>query len=250
LFCNYSLVAQTEKLASPPTVESPAAHDPQGVTYVVAALAVALFVTLLALFRQRSLRQHLARQARKIAANEAILAEAQRIAHLGNWHYDPVAHTTECSPETLRILGRTTTQGAPSYFRLLTMMSRGERSLVHRSLLTALRDGIACEVTVPLHIATDNTKILHLTARPRKSATGSVNGLFGTVQDVTRQKVAEEGLRARDQLLRALYENAWLRKKARPSASFRPIPGPPGCSACTARRSPTACSPSCPCPRL
>jgi PAS domain S-box-containing protein len=177
------------------------------VIYVAMALALALIVTLLVLFRQRTLRNRLAGQARRIAESEAILAEAQRIAHLGNWQYDLVRRKTECSPETLRILGRDPDGRVPTYFRLLAMMPRAERSLVHRSILTALHDGIACEVTVPLRTSPDTTKILHMTARPLKAASGSVSGLFGTVQDITRQKAAEEGLRAREQLLRALYEN-------------------------------------------
>jgi PAS domain S-box-containing protein len=110
------------------------------------------------------------------------------------------------------------------------MMSRGERSLVHRSFLAALRDGITCEVTVPVRIAADNTKTLHLTARPRKSAGGSVNGLFGTIQDVTRQKAAEEGLRTREQLLRALYENVPIAMGVveEDGSSFRFISANPG----------------------
>jgi PAS domain S-box-containing protein len=177
------------------------------VIYVAVALALAFIITLLGLLRQATLRNRLAVQSRRIAESEAILAEAQRIAHLGNWQYDLARRKTECSPETLRILGCNPTSSFPSYFRLLAMMPRAERTLVHRSILTALHDGIACEVTVPLQTSPETTKILHVTARPRKAGDGSVSGLFGTVQDITRQKAAEEGLRAREQLLRALYEN-------------------------------------------
>jgi len=189
--------------------ESPSARasSEQIVIYVAVALALALIVTLLGLLRQRALRNRLTVQSQRIAESEAILAEAQRIAHLGNWQYDLVRRKTECSPETLRILGCDPSGKIPKYFRLLAMMPRAERSLVHRSLLTALHNGISCEVTVPLQTGPDTTKILHMTARPLKAADGSMRGLFGTVQDITRQKAAEEGLRAREQLLRALYEN-------------------------------------------
>ena len=179
----------------------------QIVIYVAAALALALAVTTLGFFRQSALRKRLAKQSRRIAENEAILAEAQRIARLGNWHYDLTTHKVECSPEALRILGRDPAHGPPSYVRLLMTMPRPERSLVHRSIQGALQDGIACEVTVPLQTSPGMTKILHVTARPLKAPNGSVTGLFGTVQDITRQKAAEEGLRVREQLLRALYEN-------------------------------------------
>jgi signal transduction histidine kinase/ABC-type amino acid transport substrate-binding protein/CheY-like chemotaxis protein len=179
----------------------------QVVFYVAAALALALTLTTLGLFRQRTLRNRLTKQSRRIAESEAILAEAQRIARLGNWHYDLISHKVECSSEAMRILGRNPGHAPPSYFRLLATMPRPERSLVHRSIQGALHDGIACEVTVPLQTSPGVTKILHLTARPLKATNGNVSGLFGTVQDITRQKAAEEGLRAREQLLRALYEN-------------------------------------------
>ena len=228
VFCPHGLIAQA--LTTEPHREVSSAQNDQIVSYVVATLALALLVTFVALMRQRTLRKRLTRQTLKIAENEAILAEAQRIAHLGSWHYDLVEHKTGCSPETLRILGRSPTQVTPSYFRLLMMMSRAERSLVHRSILSTLRDGIACEVTVPLQIATDNVKILHLTARPRKSPSGTVIGLFGTLQDITRQKAAEDILRAREQLLRALYENVPIAMGVveEEGASFRFVSANPG----------------------
>ncbi|MFT3783770.1 MAG: transporter substrate-binding domain-containing protein [Nibricoccus sp.] len=177
------------------------------VMYVATTLALALVVTVLAFLRQRALRKRLARQSQQIAENEAILAEAQRIAQLGNWHYDVKKRQLHCSPETLRILGREPDQNPPTYLRILAMMPRPERSLVHRSIRSALRDGIACDVTVPLQIAPGTVRILHATARQTRNNSGEIVRLFGTVQDITRQKVAEEGLRAREQLIRALYEN-------------------------------------------
>ena len=177
------------------------------VMYVATALALALLITMLALMHQRTLRKRLARQSQQIAESEAILVEAQRIAHLGTWHYDLKAQALECSAETLQIIDRDKRQGPPSYFRLLMLMPRAERSLVHRSLRGALRDGIACDVTVPLKLAAHSVRIIHATARPTRNAVGQIVSLFGTVQDITRQKAAEEGLRAREQLLRALYEN-------------------------------------------
>ena len=59
------------------------------------ALALALFVTTLGMLRQRALRKRIARQSLRIAESEAILAEAQSIAHLGNWHYNLHTHKTE-----------------------------------------------------------------------------------------------------------------------------------------------------------
>lgn len=187
--------------------DAPLINREKVVIYVASGLAVALCLATLALFRQQTLRHRLARQSRQISENEAILAEAQRIAHLGSWQYDLTSKKLTCSPEALRIIERDQRRGAPSYFRLLSLMPRAERTLVHRSITGALLDGIACDVTIPFQTGPLTIKNLHITARPIRNANGNIDGLFGTVQDITRQKVAEEGLRAREQLLRALYEN-------------------------------------------
>ena len=187
--------------------EGPLVSHEQMARYVASALALALLAALLGLFRQRTLRKRIARQAQRIAESEAILAEAQRIAHLGNWHYDLRTHKTDCSPEVLHILGYNSDCTPPSYFELLKMLPRTERALLHRTILTTLHDGIACDVTIPVQISPSSTKTLHATARPMRDAQGKTTGLFGTVQDITRQKAAEESLQAREQLLRALYDN-------------------------------------------
>jgi ABC-type amino acid transport substrate-binding protein len=102
--------------------------------YVAAALALALAITTLGLLRQRALRKRLARQSQRIAESESILAEAQRIARLGNWHYDLITNKIECSPEALRILGLDPALPPPAYVRLLMALPRPERLLVHRSI--------------------------------------------------------------------------------------------------------------------
>ncbi|MFT3869142.1 MAG: transporter substrate-binding domain-containing protein [Nibricoccus sp.] len=210
--------------------EAPLITRERVVSYVASALALALVVTVFALLRQRALRKRLARQSRQIAENEAILAEAQHIANLGNWRYELKTRVLECSTETLRILGRNPNRPPPSYFRLLMMMPRAERSLVHRAIRNSLQDGIACDVTIPLRIGPANVRILHATARPTRNASGQIVSLFGTVQDITRQKTAEEGLRAREQLLRALYDNVptAMGVVEEAGASFRFISANPG----------------------
>ena len=172
----------------------------------VGLLSVALLICAVTLYRQRALRKRLALQSQQILETKAILVEAQRNAHLGIWRYDTKNKSLVCSEETLRILDRGGSRGSPTYFRLLTSIPKTERALVHRALRGVLRDGIPCEITATCRTR-QALRILHATAQPTRNKEGAVTGLFGTVQDITRQKAAEEGLRAREQLLRALYEN-------------------------------------------
>ncbi len=187
--------------------ENPAINREHVVIYVASSLAVGLLAALFGLFRQRTLRKRLARQAHRLADSEAILAEAQRIARLGNWHYESRTRKTDCSPEVLRILGYKPDHPPPSYLSLLKRLPRTERALLHRTILTTLHDGIACDLTLPVQVGAGTIKTLLATARPMKDAQGNTTGLFGTVQDITRQKAAEESLHAREQLLQALYDN-------------------------------------------
>ncbi len=212
--------------------EKPTVKREQVIFYVASSLALGLLAALLGLVRQHALRKRLARQARRIAENEAILAEAQRIAHLGNWHYDLRTRKTDCSPEVLRILGYEPEHTPPSYIGLLKLLPRAERALLHRTILTTLHDGIACDLTIPIQIGNSSTKTLHATARPMKDAQGTTTGLFGTVQDITRQKAAEENLHAREQLLRALYDNVptAMGVIAETDNSFRFVSANPGTS--------------------
>ena len=201
------MVAQTDFHVGRLQVDHPSFSREQAILYVASALALALLLTTLGLFRQRTLRKHLAEQSRRISESESMLAEAQRIARLGNWRYDLVTHKTECSTEALRILGFDPKHEPPSYFRLLKMVPRAERALMHRAIQTSLHNGIASDVTVPVEVSPSVTKIVHATARPKKDASGNTSSLFGTLQDITWQKAAEENLLAREQLLRALYDN-------------------------------------------
>jgi two-component system, cell cycle sensor histidine kinase and response regulator CckA len=176
------------------------------VTYLAPLLTGALLLTLFMLVRQRRLGQRLARQASQLAESEALLAEAQSIAHVGHWKYDLASRTLFCSAETYRILQRDP-KSSITYRSLLAQVPRGERPLAHRTARETLHRGKRCELTVTLHPAPDVRKILQVKAQAVRTGAGKVVALFGTVQDITQQKGIEEDLRTREQLLRAIYNH-------------------------------------------
>ena len=188
--------------------DSPVFTREQVVTYVAIALALASLLTLWGLLRQRALRHRLAAQTGLLTRQEAILAEAQQIAHVGHWSFDLDHRRIDCSAETLRILERDPARGPLTYLRLLTLIPASERSATHRSVRESLLVGSPCELTLTLSPRTGHRKIAHVTVRAEREPDGRVSRLFGTIQDITRLITAEERLRARDQLLLALYENA------------------------------------------
>ncbi len=180
----------------------------QVITYIAAILAAASLAGLWGFLRQRTLRRHLVAQTARLVDQEAILAEAQQIAHVGHWSFTLATRRIDCSDEALRILERDPARGPLTYLRLLTLIPASERSSAHRSIREAMLIGSACEITLTVSARPAQRKIVHATIRAERDPDGRVSRIFGTLQDITRLITAEERLRARDQLLLALYENA------------------------------------------
>jgi two-component system, cell cycle sensor histidine kinase and response regulator CckA len=177
------------------------------ILYVATALAVGLFAAVYGLLRQRALRKRISGQARELAESQAILAEAQQIAHVGHWHFYVHNRKVHCSEEALRIFGRNPAEGPPSYYRVLAMIDKADRPAAHRTLTDALGKGTISDMVLTLHLRGGVRKFVHANVRTVCDQSGAVTELFGTIQDITRQKTTDEDLRTREQLLRALYDN-------------------------------------------
>ncbi|HEY9153887.1 MAG TPA: transporter substrate-binding domain-containing protein, partial [Opitutaceae bacterium] len=179
----------------------------EAIRYATIFLAIALAVTIFALIRQRGLRKRVSRQARLLTENQALLAEAQHLAHLGHWRYDAVRKTLFCSTEMLRIFERDPKHHVLTYSRLLGLVPKAERATVHRTARAALIDGTEGELTLAVSPRPDQRKIVHIKLQAVRGEDGGIFAVVGTVQDITQQKIFEQDLRNREQLLRAIYDN-------------------------------------------
>jgi two-component system, cell cycle sensor histidine kinase and response regulator CckA len=179
------------------------------VPYVVATLAIALFITLWALMRQRQLRQRIGRQAKELIESKAILAEAQQFARIGHWQrsLDPNLPIT-WSEETYHIFERDPRLPPPSISEAIDCAIGEDRQrwidLVQRSR----KESFDYALDVHIEPKPGVHKIIHVHGRPVRNARGQPTGFFGTVQDVTEWREAERGQRESIQLLRAIYDNA------------------------------------------
>ncbi len=175
--------------------------------YVTAALALALIVTLWAFFRQRELRRRISQQAREIASSRAILAEAQRLAHVGHSERTLGEHESiTWSDEIYRIFERDPQLGPPRFDELMTYAVEDDRAPWGEMLRRAIRDGAPYEMEIRIAPRPGLRKIIHVRGRPTRDADGKITGLFGTAQDVTDWRHAQDALRQSEQRLRALYD--------------------------------------------
>ncbi|MBW4659505.1 MAG: PAS domain S-box protein [Drouetiella hepatica Uher 2000/2452] len=144
------------------------------------------------------------RMEENLRQSEAALREAQRIAHIGSWEYDPQTQTLTGSEELFRICGLT-----PKPFFSLDEFSQvihsGDRC-THQQLIDA--------AVVEGRIYRNDARILHrdgsvrhveVRGEPVFDAEGNLIRIMGTALDITDRKQIEDALRQSEQLFRNAF---------------------------------------------
>jgi PAS domain S-box-containing protein len=134
---------------------------------------------------------------RKLAAehlrrSEASLAEAQRLAHLGSWEWDVQTNTLTWSDELYRIYGLQPNQFAATYEAMLERIHPEDKSLVQETTQKAQRDHQPWEHYTRIIRSDGVVRVLHARGSVVVDENGNVVRTYGTAQDVTASKQAED----------------------------------------------------------
>ncbi len=140
-------------------------------------------------------------------AREKALAElhqAQRVAKLGSWSWDPAEQQASWSAQLYEIFGRDPAYGPPSGKALLMYVHPEDRERVGAGY--AQMSAGDCVVELDYRIVVDGAeRTLHMLAHA--NPVGEV-GYVGTVQDVSKTRAAERALRAAEERFRRAFEGA------------------------------------------
>lgn len=120
--------------------------------------------------------------------SEVALAEAQRIAHLGSWSYDPREGAVLWSDELARLLSKP--KGKATLENFLDSMDPVDQAPLRARIDAALRETQGFEMECRYHAINGRTGWLHLIGRP--SASGLPPLLRGTAMEITQRKLAEQ----------------------------------------------------------
>jgi PAS domain S-box-containing protein len=141
---------------------------------------------------------------------ESVLLEAQRVAHIGNWEFDPYTEKIHWSEELFRIFGLDPAQGEPDFASLEQLFQPEYRIPHHQVMSRALSDGIAYQLDLGIIRADGSLGYINARGEVEIDSQGQIIRLFGTAIDITDRKQAEEQIRSTQERMLAQEKLASL----------------------------------------
>jgi PAS domain S-box-containing protein len=126
--------------------------------------------------------------------SKAKLEEAQRIAHVGYWEWNLTSNHVNWSDETYRIYGLRPQEYPIDIAVIRELIHPEDLEFVFRMAEEAVGGGLRTDVEHRIIRPSGEVRTVHSQGDVKKDASGRPCQMFGTVQDITDRKRAEEAL--------------------------------------------------------
>ncbi|MES2731583.1 MAG: PAS domain S-box protein [Bacteroidota bacterium] len=136
----------------------------------------------------------------KIRENEASLADAQRIAHVGSWNLDLDTQEFSASAEMHRIVGLDPEISSLTFTEMTRKIHSGDVELFIEAIENTILHVEPCDLALRIVLPDKETKHVRYRANPIRKSDGTIKSLTGIIHDITQQKLAEEQLIAAKEL--------------------------------------------------
>src|SRR6266436_3422262 len=150
---------------------------------------------------------------RNLQENKAWLEEAQRVAHVGYWVWDLQTNRVIWADETYRIFGLTPQEGQIDLAKVRESIHPDDREEVFRIAEESVRSGERADSEHRVLRPSGEIRVVHSLGDLKKDSAGRPYQMFGTTQDITDRKRAEEALRRMSHSVQE--SNAWLEEAQR-----------------------------------
>jgi len=130
----------------------------------------------------------------ELQESKRLLDEAQRIARLGTWEFDPEQQTIRWSDEVFRIAGMTPRPEVPTFEEYLKIVHPDDRAKLEASVNGLFSSGEGYELELR-HLRPDGTYNYVITKAEPVFSEGKAVKIIGSVLDITERKHSEDVLR-------------------------------------------------------
>jgi len=129
---------------------------------------------------------------RALKKSELRLAEAQRIAQIGNWEWDFAQGDIFWSEEMYRIFGHSKNDGAPTLDTFFSRAHPDDREHLNQCLEATVRDGKRLKVEFRIIMPDGSVRFIFANAKAEKGEEGRPLRLVGTAQNISERRRVEE----------------------------------------------------------
>jgi len=131
--------------------------------------------------------------------SEQRLSSAQRLTHVGSWHWSIGANQVVCSEECNRIFGQPQDY-SPSLEGLLQIITPLDRARVANEIQRGIAEKSGCSTEFRIERPNGDLRTVTFTSQVLLDEEGSPRHIFGACQDVTDDRRAQEEALARQKL--------------------------------------------------
>jgi PAS domain S-box-containing protein len=140
---------------------------------------------------------------------ERALQEAQQVAHIGSWEYNPATQTMFWSDEMFRIHGMELPSQPPVSLKLALEMLHPDDRPVHLALVErAIVEGKEYISDLRVFRPDGSVRYVEVRGKPVLDGSGQLLRLIGTVLDITDRKQAEAAQRQSEECFRKAFDYA------------------------------------------
>jgi PAS domain S-box-containing protein len=145
------------------------------------------------------------RMEEQVQKSERLLAEAERLAHIGSWSWYLPSDTVTWSDELYRIFGVEPLEIDPAR-DAMGFVHPDDREMIRGIIDRTLQTKEPYSFFYRIRRRDGSERVLHSHGRLVSDEHGKPLNIFGSTQDVTERTLAEEALRRSEQLLRLVLE--------------------------------------------
>jgi two-component system sensor histidine kinase/response regulator len=133
--------------------------------------------------------------------SQTMLARTEGLTHLGSWEWDMAIDTVTWSDELFHIFQRNPADGAPSFAELSDFYCQDDMPRLKAAVDSCVRRGTPYELELRAIRQDGETRVCMARGHAEMGPDGTAAILFGSLQDITERKKAEESIRTSEERL-------------------------------------------------